>query len=314
MERRRAPLALALSLVASIAAASCGGGAPPPEAPFGPAKAPPASADVAELVISAHGADRFVTCPPPGEIGQSWILPPFPWVAPAAPDAGAPLPGIAHVDGGAPIDDSYVTRTRDYTLTEQALEATRRDFRSCFRKTLHRNPTQDGRVAIVLRVGSDGRVLDVEEYGACELEGEAIACMKDIARRLRFPPPAEGRDTITIPAVFTSRNGVRRTTPSANDAFTAAAFLVVESARPRLHACEQAARRELRPVEATGTFTMDLDGEGRVRHVHVDPFTGDRTLLSCAAKSLEGLAFPKPPAGKGTVIARLNFNPRQGTR
>lgn len=310
---RRGVTLVSTWLACAAVGAGCGGDKPPPDVPMGPRQAPPASADIAELVISAHGADRFVACPPPGEIGQSWILRPFPWAGEAL-DAGAPPPVALTSDASAPVDQDYITRTKDYTVTERALEATRHDFRSCFRRTLHHNPTQDGRVAIVLRVGADGRVAHVEEYGACELSGVAIECMKAVAKRLRFPPPAAGSEVITIPAVFTSRDGVRKTTPSPNDTFTAAAFLVVESARPQLHACEQAARRQLRPVEATGTFTLALASDGRVTHVHIDPFTGDQTLLTCAAKALESLTFPKPEVGKGTVIARLNFNPRQGTR
>jgi hypothetical protein len=35
----------------------------------------------------------------------------------------------------------------------------------------------------------------------------------------------------------------------------------------------------------------------------------------CAAKSLEAIRFHAPESGvQGTVIARLNFNPRQGAR
>ena len=195
-----------------------------------------------------------------------------------------------------------------------AIQATHRDLRSCFRKALVRHPTQDGRVALVLRVGPDGRVAKVEEHAACELAPEAIACMKATVARLRFPPPPGGQDTITIPAVFTSRDGIRRTTPTANDAYTAGAYLVVESARPALHACEAEARRALRPLEATGTFTLRLARDGAVSHVHIDPWTGDQALLVCAAKALERLRFEPPPEGQGVVLARLNFNPRQGTR
>jgi hypothetical protein len=269
-----------------------------------PSRIDPPAADVPELEIRSSGVDRFTTCPPPGDLGQHWIPPLPPWTPPAiTTDAGAPV-----------IDQDFVARTKDRTATEIAIEATHRDFRSCYRKGLVRHPTQDGRVAIVLRIGPDGRVAKVESYAACELDPESISCMYGVAQRLRFPPPANGSETVTIPATFTSRDGVRRTVPTFNDSYTAAAYVTLETARPALHQCEEQARREGRPLEATGTFTMSIDPEGRVTKAHVDPWKGDQVILTCAARALEGIKFTPPAGGKGTVIARLNFNPRQGTR
>ncbi len=308
---RRAPRVVARGLAfacpaaftIALALSSCGskGAAPAHD----PSRIDPPSADVPELEIRSSGIDRFTTCPPPGDLGQHWI-PPLPaWTPPpAAADAGPPLP----------IDEDFIARTADRTPTELAVEATHRDFRSCYRQGLVRHPTQDGRVAIVVRIGPNGRVAKVESYGACELSTESIACMYGVAQRLRFPPPASGSDTVTIPATFTSRDGVRRTVPTGNDAYTAAAYVSLEVARPALHACEEMARREGRPVQATGTFTLDIAPDGRVTKAHVDPWTGDQTLLTCAARALETLHFTPPAGGKGTVIARLNFNPRQGSR
>jgi hypothetical protein len=272
--------------------------------PNDPSHRTPPAADVAELEIRSDGVDRFATCPPPGDLGQNWIPSPFPWTAPATVDAGVePM-----------LDESFLARTKDRTLTEIAVEATHREFRSCYRRGLVHHPTQDGRVAIVLRIGPNGRVLNVEEYGACELDPESVHCMKGIAARLRFPPPANGSETVTIPATFTSRDGVRRTMTTTNDAYTAAAYVTIEGGRPAFHACANDAKRQLRPTQATGTFTMNIAADGHVLRAHVDPWTGEQSLLMCAARALEGLRFAPPPSGTGTVIARLNFNPRQGSR
>lgn len=270
-----------------------------------PSRIVPPAADIPELEIRSSGVDRFTTCPPPGDLGQHWI-PTLPaWSPPTPPaDAGPPLP----------IDQDFISQTMHRTPTELAVEATHREFRSCYRKGLVRHPTQDGRVAIVLRIGPSGHVAKVESYGACELAPESIACMYGVARRLRFPPPPSGSDTVTIPATFTSRDGVRRTVPTANDAYTAAAYVSLEAARPALHVCEETARREGRPAHSTGTFTLDIAADGRVANAHVDPWTGDQALLLCAARALEAIGFHPPAGGKGTVIARLHFNPRQGTR
>lgn len=292
-----------------MAALGCGGG-DPSTLPVDPSVRRPPTAEVAELEIRGSGVDRFTRCAPPGALGQHWIptLPawtPTTSAAPPAPEPSLPSPEL---------DRSYVSRTKDRTAAEQAIEATHRDFRGCFRRSLVRDPAQDGRVAIVLRVGPDGKVAQVESHAACEIAPDAIACMKQVGARLRFDPPAAGSDTITIPVAFTSRDGVKKTQATENDAYTASAYLTVESARPSLHACETEARREHRDLEAQATFTMTLSGEGRVTHVHIDPWTGAEPLLVCAASALERLAFAPPPGGRGTVIARVNFNPRQGTR
>src|SRR4029079_19596986 len=137
------------------------------------------------------------------------------------------------------------------------------------------------------------------------------------AANLRFPPPAGGSDTVLIPAVFTSRDGVKRRSGTINVSYCARAYITLEGARPGLHGCEQQARRDLRPVQATGTFTLTLGADGQVTRAHVDPWTGEQSILACAAHELEKLRFFPPPIGQGGadgsgfVIARLNFNPRQ---
>jgi len=285
-------------LLSSFFLASCKSSEPTTD----PSRPPPPAADVPVLEIRSSGIDRFTVCPPPGELGQQWIPPLSSWTPP--PGGG---------DAGAP-DETVIARTAGRSLTEIAFEATHRELRSCYRRDLVRQPTEDGRVAIVLRVARDGRVARVESYAACELSPEALACMYGVAQKLRFPPPAEGEETVTIPAVFTSRDGVRRTVPTRNDGYTAAAYVTLEGARPALHACEETARRQGRSVFATGTFTMALDANGRVTKAHVDPWSGERALLECAAHALETLSFAPPRGGNGTVIARLNFNPRQAGR
>jgi hypothetical protein len=283
----------------AAACAACKSSEP---APVGATLPRPVAADVPELEIRSSGIDRFTVCPPPGDLGQQWIPPVPAWTPPPAPP------------GSSPPDETLIRQTAGRSLTEIAVEATHRDFRSCYRRGLVRHPVEDGRVAIVLRVGRDGRVARVESYAACELAEESIACMYGVAEKLRFPAPAEGAETVTIPAVFTSRDGVRRTVTTENDAFTAAAYVTLEGARPALHVCEQNARRDGLRVSATGTFTLTLDATGRVQRAHVDPWSGDLPLLTCAARALETLTFGAPRSGEGIVVTRLNFNPRQGRR
>jgi hypothetical protein len=305
----RLPRATRALVVTAALFVGCGGTGSPADEPREPT---PLAADLPELEIrGGDGIDRFTTCPPPGELGQHWI-PPIPaWTPAPSADAGSPFSA-----GGtsAAIDADFIARTKDRTPTELASEATWRDFRHCYRQGLVRHPTQDGRVAIMLRVDGCGRVAKVESFGACELDPESIACMYGVARKLRFPPPAGGSETVTLPATFTSRDGVRRTVPTPNDAYTAATYVTLDAARPQFHACEEAARREARSVQAHGAFTMNVAADGRVLDAHVDPWDGDQRLLMCAADVLRALKFPPPPDSNAKVIARLNFNPRQGSR
>jgi hypothetical protein len=287
---------------ATSALASCGG-SKEPAAPAQSVPEPPA-ADVGDLEIRASGADRFTTCPPPGELGQRWIPPLPPWTSPpAARDAGPALP----------VDQDFLARTKDRTLTEIAVDATHKELRSCYLQTLVRHPSEDGRVAVVLRIAADGRVAQVESHGACGIAPEAITCMYGVARRLRFPATPAG-ETVTLPATFTSRSGVRRTVAMGNDAFTAAAYVAIEGARPALHVCEERARQGGKPAEASGAFTISLHPDGRVKDASLGVASGDGELLRCATAALSAVRFPSPPASNATVSARLNFNPRQGTR
>ncbi len=264
------------------------------------------SVEIAELEISGvpTGVDRFTSCPPAGELGQDWIPKLSPWSPPAKNDAAATRepPGLP-----APVADGR-------TATEKAIFDTFPDFRRCYQKGLIHDPTQDGRAAVVLRIGPEGRVAAVETYGVCELSSHVVSCMKASAAKLRFEPPAAGSDTITIPAVFTGRSGRRHEHPSPNDAYTAAAYVTVEEARPDLHACEFIARRAGQELQASATFLIDTDAAGRVLHTHIDPWQGNQQMLACAAHAIEKLTFEKPPAGRGSILARIAFNPRAGTK
>ncbi len=298
---------LALALL-PLAGSGCGGSdAPSGGAQTGGSDKPVVtSIEVAELEITGTGVDRFTSCPPAGELGQGWIPKVPAWSAPAK-SSTAPPPTPDSPALAPPIADGR-------SATERAVFDTYPDFRRCYQRGLVHDPTQDGHAAIVLRVGSDGRVAAVETYGVCELSSQVVACMKTSAGRLRFEPPAAGSSTITLPAVFTTRGGRPHEHPSANDAYTAAAYITIESARPDLHACEAIARRAGQALQASATFLIDLDAEGRILHTHIDPWQGNQELLACAAHAMEKLTFEKPPAGRGSVLARISFNPRAGTK
>lgn len=307
MRARQRPVLGAVVLeVALLFAASCGGSSvetPDPSTTALQAKSTGTSVEVSELDISEDEIDRFINCPPPGELGQDWIPPLPPWTPPSTSEASDPgplPPELATMHGTTP--------------TERAIADTRESFRTCYNHGLIYDPTQDGHVAIVLRVGSNGRVASVESWGACEIAHQSIECMRSAAKKLRFRPPESGSDTVTIPAVFTSSDAVRRTTPRPADVYAASAYVAIEKLRPELHACEKSARQGGGTIMASATLNIQVDAQGRVQHSNVDPWSGNKDLLACAARVLGTLSLPAPPGGKANVIVRVAFNPRAGTK
>jgi hypothetical protein len=266
------------------------------------------SVEVAELEINASGIDRFANCPPPGELGQAWIPQIPPWSPPASaqePGAESSSPEDGGLTGaGDPMLEVEAPATRAFKLTHER-------FRLCYHRGLVHDPTQDGHVAIILRVGRDGRVVKVESYGACEIAGETIECMQDVAKHIRLRPSKEP-ETLVVPAVFAQSEVARRVTPHSTDAYATAAYLTVESARPALHACDEHNQLSNKSRVATATIALQIDPKGRVLHANVDPWAGDQGILGCAAHAMEGLSFPPPPGGTGNVVTRVSFNPRLG--
>jgi hypothetical protein len=276
------------SLVAARALAACGGAAEPPKTQVDDDKALITNIEVAELDINDVQADRFASCSPPGELGQDWI--------PPIPEWNGASPSDAHADGRA----------------EKVIRSTRAAFRDCYHRGLFADPTQDGRVAVVLRVDPDGHVARAETYGACDLSSEVVACMRDKASSLRFDSSGEA-GTVVVPIVMAGLRQ-RRSAPGPNDSYTAQAYVAIEAARPALHVCAEAARKSGDSVFASAVFGLDVAADGKVVHAHVDNWIGDKDVLTCAAKALGQVRFAPPPAGRGHVMAKLAINPRLGTK
>jgi hypothetical protein len=299
------------SAVLLVFVAACAGADRRAPAPHGSVT----GVELAAFEVRDDGVDRFEHCPPAGEIGQEWV-PMIPDWRPPAASASAAVPASAadgaQGDGATEPQDADANKpATQHELTDQAENATRTPFRRCYHEGLLYDPTQDGHVAVVLRVGRTGRVASAEIWGACDLTPKALECMREEAARLRLRPPETGSATVTIPAVFTSAESKRR---GPNDAYAAAAYVAIESMRPRLHACEETAKRSGTGVFASATMAIDIDERGHGVHVAVEPWSGAQGLLGCAAEVVRDAPFPPPPAGKGKVIVPMVFNPRPGTR
>jgi len=300
---------LAAGLLLTLAA--CGGEPRPPVPPDVRAKV--TGVELSALEIRADDVDRFEHCPPPGDIGQDW-LPAIPeWHAPSASISAAMPAGVP----GTPADESLALEDAPRAaaslpaLVDQASKQTYRGFRRCYHRGLLYDPTEDGHAAFVLRVDRTGHVARVEVWGACDLAHEALVCMRDEAGQVKLPPPVGGSATVTVPAVFTHGDDRPH---SPNDGYAAAAYVAVESTRPSLHRCEEAARRNGETVFATALMTIDVDAKGRGAHVSVDQWKGSQDLLACAAQALRDATYPSPPAGRGRVVVPVVFNPRPFTR
>ena len=296
----------------AVMLAACG---EPPRAPI--AKSGITAVELTSFEVRDDQVDRFEHCPPAGEIGQDWV-PPIPEWHPPAASASAAVPESAVGPSGGDAAQAPPSDTVDESvpasiavLTDEAANQTREYFRRCYHRGLLFDPTQDGRVAVVLRVDRAGKVASVETWGACDLAPEALVCMKDEAKHVHLRPPQGGSATVTIPAVFTSGHEKHGST---KDAYAASAYVAIEAMRPRLHSCEQTAKYAHTGVFASALFTIDIDAKGKGVHVGVDQWKGGHELLGCAAEVLREAPFAPPPAGRGKVIVPVVFNPRPGTR
>ncbi len=289
-------------------------GSPPPRAPVDKS-GKVTSVELSAFELRDDQVDRFEHCPPAGDIGQDWI-PPIPDWHPPAVSTSAAVPESAvgvEPSGAQPAGEGAPAQplASQATLTADAVNGTHNPLRRCYHQGLLYDPTQDGHVGLVLRVDRTGHVASVETWGACDITPSAIACMRDEAAQVRLPPPADGPSTVVVPAVFTQ---ARQRVTGSNDGFAAAAYVAIESMRPRLHACLDAAHRSGSDVSASAVMTVDLDGAGHGVHIGVDQWKGEHGLLGCAAEVVRDAPFPRPPAGQGRVVVPIVFNPRAGTR
>jgi hypothetical protein len=308
-------IAGAVGLVGIVTVAVACGSAPP-KAPLDK-RGKVTTVHLAAFEVRDDQIDRFEHCPPAGEIGQDW-LPPLPEWHPPAASASAAVPEDAVVvsdpNAVAQSSDDAVAApapANQAQLTEQAGTQSRTALRHCYNRGLIIDPTQDGHVGLVLHVDRVGHVVSVETWGACDLAPDALVCMRDVAMHVRLPPPVAGFATVTVPAVFTQDRPRER---AQNDAYAAAAYVAVETVRPRLHACEEAAKRAGENVFASAVLTTDVDAKGHGVHIAVDQWKGGHELLACSAEVIRDAPFPPPPAGTGKIVVPIVFNPRPGTR
>ena len=321
---------LAAIAVTGLLAAACG--SEPPKGPVDRRGSVTVVA-LASFEVRDDQVDRFEHCPPAGEIGQDW-LPPIPEWHPPAASASAAVPesavdssgsgGKLHADERRRLAADYCRSASPGVFTDEAATCTTRaGFRHCYHGGLLYDPTQDGRVGRgdarrPLRPRRGGRDLGRLRPGP---HGARVPCMRDVASRVRLHPPADGSATVTVPALFTSDTPAPK---APNDAYAAAAYVAVESMRPRLHNCVDTARRAGASVLASAdddrsTSTRRAQErahrrrpvEGRPRAARVRGRGAARRALPEAT----GRQGPRRRAGRvqsppGHAVERASFRPR----
>jgi TonB family protein len=79
--------------------------------------------------------------------------------------------------------------------------------RACYNKGLAQDPTQSGRVVIMVRVGPSGEVESASVASNSGLSSFVASCIASAARGAKFDPPGPSGSTINIPFNFVKQGG-----------------------------------------------------------------------------------------------------------
>jgi TonB family protein len=127
------------------------------------------------------------------------------------PDAGPP-PDAGTVAAETHTKHSPTTRSWDSCTGDispadarRVIEEFNAQIRACYERQLKQNPMLEGNMMLAVRVASNGEVDGVQVSGSLR-DREVFACVRQIASRMRFPPPG-GRDcaVVQVPYQFTPR-------------------------------------------------------------------------------------------------------------
>lgn len=88
----------------------------------------------------------------------------------------------------------------DMPGTKQVVSAMRSRFKKCFDKGLAANPKLSGSSVVVVQIDGAGKVTSATATGS--FPADVNACLQKEVTTGTFPPPKEGRATLSIPAIF----------------------------------------------------------------------------------------------------------------
>ncbi len=185
------------------------------------------------------------------------------------------------------------------------------DVQSCVDESKTAGEVPNGATTFLVSVGLDDHISSVEVLDSCGISTHSVMCFGQAFQHARVDPQAQlKKGTLTL----TFGNPHREMRGSSSEVgyttvhdFTIHATDVFMRARPTLDTCARAASARGKYEETWAQFSLQLDADGKVREIQVDPFAGNQALLGCAAEALQKLAFPPPPRGADIVREHLSF-------
>jgi len=79
--------------------------------------------------------------------------------------------------------------------------------RRCYQRGLESNPSQSGKVVILIKVAPSGEVDSASVASNTGLDPGVAACIASVARRAKFDPPGASGSTISVPFNFVKQGG-----------------------------------------------------------------------------------------------------------
>ena len=77
----------------------------------------------------------------------------------------------------------------------------------CYQKGLESDPTQAGRIVILIKVSPSGEVDSASVASNSGLSAGVAACIASVARRAKFDAPGANGSTISVPFNFVKQGG-----------------------------------------------------------------------------------------------------------
>jgi hypothetical protein len=77
----------------------------------------------------------------------------------------------------------------------------------CYQKGLENDPTQSGRIVILIKVSPSGEVDSASVASNSGLSGGVAGCIASVARRAKFDAPGASGSTISVPFNFVKQGG-----------------------------------------------------------------------------------------------------------
>ena len=117
-------------------------------------------------------------------------------------EAAAQVPGPpALIPPGASLP-SKVTGRLPPEVIQRIVRQNYGLFQQCYERALLKDPKLEGRVVVRFVIAADGSITDVRDEGSTLASPEAVSCMLEIYRKLRFPAPEGGIVTVVYPIQF----------------------------------------------------------------------------------------------------------------